>query len=411
MCFWLGSWTSISQYRCKQLTWLLLQRLLQSFRLGADHEPEGGGIAANRVSTRKGLDFHRGIGRSPESVNQPATILDIADRAGVSHGTVSRVLNAKYIRCKEQTRQKILRIAAELNYQPNSSARSLKTRSYKTIGFVSYDITDAFVVDCIGAIEEYLASTEYRALWLSARFHTAETGSDLFTTLRGLPIDGLIVLESNLLISDVELLTLHVRDRMRICTLARKIEGGHISSVTLDNVIGIKQMAGHLIDHGHREIAFLWDVKNHPGAVARFETFKRILTEKQLPIRNEWFVPTDGTIEGGYRAARKLLSQRKLPTAIIAYNDLSAFGCIRACVKLGSSVPQDISVAGFDDIRIAARYNPSLTTIASDYRSLAQATVRQMISLIEADWELFRVNHVVIEPKLVIRESTAPPPR
>lgn len=343
--------------------------------------------------------------------NPTTTILDIAKRAGVSHGTVSRVLNHKFIRCREQTRQEILRIAAELNYQPNQSARSLKTKTYNTIGFLSYDITDAFVVDCIGAIEEYLAHTNYRALWLSAKVHASKNRKDLLDKLRSLPIDGLIVIEADRLISDVELLTLHAREQMRITTLIRKTEGGHLSSVTLDNATGSRLLFGHLfLELGHRGIGFLYDANLHPGAITRFETYKRLVQESDLPVRKDWILPTDGTVEGGYNAAKKLLSCAARPTAIIAYNDLSAFGCIRACVERGVRVPQTISVAGFDGIQMAAHYNPSLTTVASDYRALAKSAVNQMISVIEGRWELFQSEHVVVQPKLVIRESTSPPP-
>ena len=338
------------------------------------------------------------------------TILDIAQQAGVSHGTVSRVLNNRNIRCRPETRKRILRIAQELNYQPNASAQSLKTQTYHTIGFLAYDITDMFVVDCIGAIEETLVNTAYRALWLSARLHASEKQSDLLKKLRSLPIDGLIVLESDQLISDVELLTLHARDQMRVSTLIRKLQGGHLSSVTLDNALGIQLLVEHLVGLGHREIGFLHDAKARAGATVRFETFKKLLQEKKLPLREECWQPTGGTVEEGFRAAKKLLACASHPTAIIAFNDLAAFGCIRACKEQKIAVPERMSVAGFDDIRMSGHYNPSLTTIWSDYPALAKSAVNQMISMIEGRWELFKAEHVVVKPSLVARESTAPPP-
>ena len=344
------------------------------------------------------------------------TILDIARKAGVSHSTVSRILNKKFIRCKQQTRDKILRIAAELNYYPNISARNLKTRAYHAIGFLAYDITDMFAVDCIRAIEETLAPTDYRALWISAKLHRTENQSDLLKELHGLPIDGLIVIESDNLIADVELLRIHARDRMRISTLIRKIHGGHICSVTLDDALGIKLLVDHLVGLGHRELAFLPDVQMHPGPMVRFKTFKNLLREYNLPIREEWWQPTDATVEKsnaveeGFAATKRLLNNKFRPTAIIAFNDLAAFGCIRACKEQGIPVPEKISVAGFDDISMAAHYNPSLTTISSNYPVLAKSAVAQMLSMIEHRRELFEADHVVVKPELVVRESTAAPP-
>ncbi len=319
------------------------------------------------------------------------------------------MLNNKSIRCQEQTRQRILKIAEELNYQPNLSARALKTRIYNAIGCLVYDITDAFVVECIGAIESHLAATNYRALWLSAALHASEKQEDLLAKVRSLSIDGLIVLESESLIADTQLLKLHGRDQMRISTLIRKIEGGHISSVTVDSTAGVRLLVGHLVELGHRELGFCYGPENHPGAIFRFEQFKRLIQEKNLPANSEWFWPADGTVEGGYHAAKQILNCAQKPTAIIAHNDLAAFGCIRACVERGFTVPRQISVAGFDDIRMAGHYNPNLTTVRSDYPALAKAAISQMVSMIEGNWGLFQAEHIVIKPQLVVRESTAIP--
>lgn len=333
--------------------------------------------------------------------------MDIARRAGVSHGAVSRVLNNKYIRCGKRTRDRILQIARELNYQPNPSAKALKTSRHFTISFLAYDITDAYVVECIGAIEAYLASTNYRSLWISASILGLKSPEQLLEKARNLPTDGLIVLESQSFISDLALLTLHGRDQMRICTMVRKIEGGHISSVTTDSAHEVELVVNHLAQLGHHEIAYCYGPENHPGTMVRLNAFQRLLKERRLPIQAEWFLPSEGTVEGGYRAAKQILQCRTRPTAIVAHNDLAAFGCIRAAVEQGVAVPNQMSVAGFDDIRVAAYYNPSLTTIRPDYPALAKAAVDQMIMMIETNSKLFDAKHVVVQSQLCARESTA----
>ncbi|MEK7139252.1 MAG: LacI family DNA-binding transcriptional regulator [Patescibacteria group bacterium] len=206
-------------------------------------------------------------------VKKAPTILDIAKLAGVTHGTVSRVLNDKPINCREAVRKKILRIAEDLNYRPNLAAQTLKTQHHNAIGIMAYDITDAFEVDCIGALETSLVNTRYRAYWLSAGLHAARGNEDLLEKLRKLPIDGLIVLATESLVSDGELLALHAQDHIRITTMIRKIDGGHLSSVTLDNAMGIQLLVEHLIALGHQKLGFCHDTRNHQGAVIRFKTF------------------------------------------------------------------------------------------------------------------------------------------
>jgi DNA-binding LacI/PurR family transcriptional regulator len=368
---------------------------------------DGSGWFSKQSVVEKFLREGRVFSHRENYMKQRATIVDIAQRAGVSHGTVSLVLNNKAIRCRKHVREKILRIARELNYQPNLSAKALKTRRHFTICFLVYDITDAYVVECIGAIESYLATTEYRSLWISIQ--GSQSPGQLIEKLRNQPMDGLVVLQSESFISDSDLLTLHGRDQMRICTLDRMVEGGHISSVTKDNAAEVRLILNHLDELGHRRIGFLYGSQNHPGANLRFDNFKRQLQERHLPVHYEWFLNSEGTVDCGYQAAKQILQSEKLPTAIIAHNDLAAFGCIRAIIQKGFTVPQKISVAGFDDIRYAAYYNPSLTTIRSDYPALAKAAVDQMIKMIENDSKLFVARHVVVPPTLCVRESTAGP--
>ncbi len=338
------------------------------------------------------------------------TISDVARKAGVSYGTVSRVLNGKYIRCQPDTRKRILKIAEELKYRPNLLARALQSQTYHTIGILGRDITDAFFVEIIGAIEAYLTKTNYRGIWLSAVHYASENRETLLEEIRGLPIDGLIVSELESLISDAQLLQLHGRDQMRISTIIRKTGGGHLSSVTLDTAMGVKLLLDYLADLGHREFGFCYGPESLEGSVIRFQTFTRLLEERNLPVIREWFCPSEGTTEGGFRATKQILTCTKKPTAIIAHNDLVAFGCIRACMENGFSVPRQISVAGFDNLRMSALFYPSLTTTAIDYELLAKSAIDQTIAMIEGNWELFRAEHHVIQPELVVRESTRPPP-
>ncbi len=344
-------------------------------------------------------------------MKKKVTLLDVGRRAGVSHGTVSRVLNNQPIRVSEKTRQRVLRVALELGYVPNRAAQSLKTGHTGTLTVIAYDITDAFVVECIRNMEAVLAHTHYRARWISCSRSPGQSSVEFMASLQAMPMDGLVVVESGRIISDSDILRFHAQTELQVVTLFRQIKGGHISSVVLDNELGTRLIMQHLLSLGHRKIAFCRDKHNHEGATIREHTYRTVLAESGVTCQSDWISASTGTFEGGFEAARQILQATNRPTAIFCFNDLSAFGAIRACIQSGLRIPEDISVTGFDNIQMAACYNPSLTTIETNYAKVGQLAIQTLISQIEEETPLFEATQGIVEPALVIRESTGPVPR
>ncbi len=341
-------------------------------------------------------------------MKKKVTLLDVGRRAGVSHGTVSRVLNNQPIRVSEKTRQRVLRVAQELGYVPNRAAQSLKTGRTGTLTVIAYDITDAFVVECIRYMEAVLTHTRYRARWISCSRTPGHSTAEFITSLQAMPMDGLVVVESQRIISDSDILRFHAQTELQVLTLFRQIKGGHVSSVILDNERGTRLIMQHLLGLGHRKIAFCRDKHNHEGAMIREHTYRTVLAEAGASCRRDWIADSTGTFEGGFEAASRILQSAIRPSAIFCFNDLSAFGAIRACIQCGLHVPKDISVTGFDNIHMAACYNPSLTTIETNFAEVGQLAIQTLISQIEEETPLFEATQVVIQPKLVTRESTGP---
>jgi DNA-binding LacI/PurR family transcriptional regulator len=337
--------------------------------------------------------------------------LDVGRRAGVSHGTVSRVLNNQPIRVSDKTRQRVLRVAQELGYVPNRAAQFLKTGRTGSITVIAYDITDAFVVECIRHMEAVLAQTNYRARWISCSRAPGQSSSEFMASLHAMPMDGLVVVESGRIISDSDILRFHAQSELQVLTLYRQIKGGHISSLVLNNELGTRLIMQHLLSFGHSRIGFCRDKHNHEGAMIRENTYRTMMSESGLAIRRDWVSDSAGSFEGGYEAATRILQSAHRPTAIFCFNDLSAFGAIRACIQCGLRVPEDVSVAGFDNVQMAACYNPSLTTIETNYEEVGRLAIQTLISQIEQEAPLFEATQIVVDPKLVVRESTAPVPR
>jgi DNA-binding LacI/PurR family transcriptional regulator len=336
------------------------------------------------------------------------TLIDIARKAKVSQGTASRVLSGGQIRVSEKTRKRIQKIAKELNYMPNVSAQTLKTGRFYNIAVVAYDITDAFAVECVRTIEAYLETTAYRATWISCANKPQEDARRL---LQGIAhtTDGLIVIAANNYLSDADLLQLWATRKIPIVSIIRRLPGDLVPSVRMNNDASMRLLMNHLDELGHRRVAMCYDRSMHPSASQRFRTYKACLQEFGLPDEDSLQVGLEGiTLDDGYKAGLELLKNNPLPTAIIAFNDLTAFGIIAALFENGVKVPDDVSVAGFDDIRMAKYYTPSLTTVAADYEQIAKQAADKLISLVNEPDNIGRQgDNIILMPKLKIRSSTA----
>ena len=338
-----------------------------------------------------------------------ATITDIARLVGVSHGCVSRVLRGVPISVSEETRNQIVETAKKLNYTPNYYAQALKSGRHNAIGVIAYNIGDAFAVDCIKAMESYLdANTDYRALWMSCSVtdkQTAKPEQILYEAAQY--VDGLIIISAMSRLKDAAILRFWAERHLPMVTVIRLIPGDIIPAVAMDEPRGTRLLVEHLIELGHKRIGFCYrENAANPYATLRFETFKKVIIEYGLEVDESLYAPVDGTPESGYAAGERLLKLKVRPSAIIGFNDLVAFGLIRACFDAGLSIPNDISIAGHDDIHMAKVVTPPLTTVAADFAELSCISIEKLLEAIETPDEERPVEQILTEPKLMVRQST-----
>ena len=338
-----------------------------------------------------------------------ATITDIAKLVGVSHGTVSRVLNNAPIRVSTKKRQEILDAAKQLNYVPNQSAKSLRQGRHHVISVIAYDITDAFAVECMSSMEKVIADSPYRAMWTSCAplENNKKSPTELLHTVAQ-SSDGIIFIAANSFLKDADINRFWAGSHMPIVTVIREVAGELISSVTINEEHGASMLMDHLVDLGHSRVAFCTSLKENYSANRRYHVYLEKMKEKGFAIDPAWQLQVDGTAESGYNAGLILAKQKKLPTAIIAYNDLTSLGLIKAFYEKGIKVPQDISIASFDNIRMAQIVTPALTTVATNFDELMGLALKEICNKINHKKQpVDTIQQIVSEPKLIVRQSTS----
>jgi DNA-binding LacI/PurR family transcriptional regulator len=330
------------------------------------------------------------------------TLKTVAAHLGLTPGTVSAALNdspaARSI--PERTKKRILQAAKELNYRPNYFARSLRLQRTYTIGVIAEEIGDAYGSLVISGIEEYLRKHNFFFLTVIHRHDPKllHTYAQMLVT-RG--VEGFITTDTS------------ITERLELPTVAvaghGTVEG--VTNVVLDHKLAVRLALTHLVELGHKEIAFL---KGHPSSsdsAVRWTAVCETANELGLRIRPELTVQIDSTVstpELGYPFAKQLLARKQPFSALFAYNDISAIGAIWAFREAGLRIPEDVSVLGFDDIPAAAFNNPGLTTVRQPLERMGQIAAKTLIDLIEGKAEY--VSEIRIEPELIVRASTGRTP-
>ena len=339
-------------------------------------------------------------GRSKK--NRLVTLRMVAEHVGLTKGTCSAVLNktAASRSVPLHTQERILAAARELNYRPSFYARNLGVKRTYMIGVVIREIGDFYGSPIIGGIERYLRQKNYF-------FLTVSHGNDpkLLETYSHLLLDrgveGYITVDT-FIDHPLPLPTISIPGH-------RRVEG--VTNIVMDHRKGAWLALNHLIEQGHKEIAFMKGAVVSPDSEDRWNGVREVAEELGIPIRAELIVQLEGddaTPQLGYPFAKELLARKRPFTALFAYNDISAIGSIRAFQEAGLRVPRDISVVGFDDIRIAVHNNPSLTTVRQPLQRMGEIAARTLLNRIEEheDW----VPEITIEPEFVARNSTARAP-
>ncbi len=337
--------------------------------------------------------------RRPPHPKPRATSRDVATRAGVSQPTVSLVLtrNPK-ARVADATRERVLRAAAELGYQPNVVAQSLVRRRSYALGVIVPDLANQFFSDVVSGAERVAIDAGY------AVFLCEQRGAPLEKHLEALvarQIDGVIIDAAG-----ASAVPESAFEGLNIVLIDEPSD--RWPGVASDADAAGRLAAEHLLALGHRRIAFVGPAADVHGFRMRERGFMRTLREAGVQVRSEWLRREPATLAGGGAAMRALLSLADRPTATFCANDLAALGAHKACTGLGVSVPRAMSLIGCDDIAFAQLVTPELTTIAVPARELGARAARLLVRQLEGTQQPGRASRP-LPVKLVVRGTTAPP--
>ncbi|MFK7801588.1 MAG: LacI family DNA-binding transcriptional regulator, partial [Anaerolineae bacterium] len=316
------------------------------------------------------------------------SIKDIAKEAGVAPSTVSRALK-NHPRISEVMQLKIQALAVEMGYIPSESARHLAGKQSRTIGVAIPDFTDPFYMNILSGIEE-VAIAHQHELFVGSFNQDVDRDRKLFDAFDQKRLAGFVVAGS--LVDDAYL------DRESGTIPAVLINHYEYPfSVAIDQMRGVEMGVNHLISLGHRKIAYVALGTQTSSDSLRYQGYINALESAGFPHNPAWVVSGDGGIAGGLTAADVLMNLADPPTAIMCYNDRTAIGVINGLHQQAISVPNDVSVVGFDDLEIAAYFLPSLTTIQQPHVHLGRQAAEKLFALMHGA----SVQAELLEPKLI----------
>ncbi len=329
---------------------------------------------------------------------QRITMADVAQAAGVSLMTVSRVVNHKE-GISDETRQRVQAIIEQLGYRPSHIARGLVTARTGTIGLVVPDNTNPFFSELARGVEE-IAYTEGYNVFLCNTEEDNERELAVLQSLEEKRVDGIILCSSRLDECDLA----SALDPQTAVVLVNRLIDRHPSgAVTIADADGAALVTRHLIRRGHRAIGLLAGPPRSYCGRRRAEGFRHALIEAGIEPRADYEQPCMATVDAGCKAALDLLSTRPEITALFCFNDLVAIGALQACSQLGRAVPQDIAIAGFDDIPTASLVTPALTTCRVPMGTMGSRAMRLLLARIAGCGS--DCQNVEIQPELVVRAS------
>lgn len=330
---------------------------------------------------------------------RPPVMSDVAARAGVSHQTVSRVLNSPEL-VRPETQERVRAAIEELGYRRNLSARALATSRTRMIGVINPSVRRLGPNHTTMAIQEAARAAGYATISSSAEdaaAHPHET-LDFFLSLA---VEGVVIVAPTTEIAEA---TQGLADSLPTVIIASGLAAeAPFHVVAVDHEHGAREATRHLIDLGHRDIVHVAGPDNWFDARARVVGWRAELTAAGLPVpevvRGGW------DASQGYQAARAILGRPTLPTAVFAANDLLALGVIRALHEANVHIPEDVAVVGYDDVAGSDFYHPPLTTVRQPFDEVGRQAIGVLLSVIDGDDPA----EILTRPELVVRESSGVP--
>lgn len=343
-------------------------------------------------------------------MEERVTIRELARRSGVSVGTVSRALNG-YADVRPETRERIMRLASELDYTPAAAARSLVTQRSHVIGVFMEtgeghpDLQHPFFHEVLGGLKQRVGREGFDLLLFASERPGGGYGPHSYLKrARHHNVDGCALIGLDPDDSEVRRL---VRGEIPCVAIDMALEGPLTEVVMSDNEAGAAAAVRHLHELGHRRIATITGMIDSRPGVDRLRGYRTAIQELGLAYRDEYVRYGDFYAESGREQAAQLLALDEPPTAIFAAADMMAIGAVRAASEAGLSVPADLSIIGFDDINLAPHVNPPLTTLRQDKLGLGAAAGDALVARIAGDPDRPPLRTLPVE--LVVRGSTAAP--
>jgi len=332
-------------------------------------------------------------------------IKDVAKLSSVSTATVSHVIN-KTRHVSDETRQRVLRAIENVGYTPNIHARNLASGRSRTLGLIISDITNPFFPDLVKSIQERALELGYDIVILNTNYEP-KRDAPYVQRLLELQVRGVMILTTEMDPSVIERLSSR---RISVVFLDIGKVGPHTSNIRVNYEQGVHQAVKHLLELGHRQIAFISGPTHFKSAQLRREAFLRTMKKHRALLHTEPMIcKGDFKLESGQQAVKEILALTNRPTAIIAANDLMAMGALRELAQAGLRVPRDISVIGCDDTWLAKLTDPQLTTIVIPRAEIGAAAVEAVVHTNSGEGRFER--EIKIHTRLLVRGSTGTAPR
>lgn len=332
------------------------------------------------------------------------TIRDVAKRLNLSITTISRALDG-YDDVAKETRERVVRVAREMGYVPSGAARQLRRKRSEAIGYILPTtrprFSDPFFSEFIAGLGDEAASNNFDLLVSTAPPGEAAEQLLYERWTHSRRVDGMVLSRMRRNDWRIEFLS---SKKLPFVTMGRSLSSPNHPYIEVDARAGFATLVKHVVERGHRRIAFIGASPDLMLQSVRLEGYREGLEAAGIPFDGELVVEGNLTRQGGYQAAQKLLALPNPPTAIIGVNDLTAIGAIRAAHEKGLIVGRDLAVAGYDGIEDAEHTRPPLTTLNQPVYDIARRLVKMLLTLI-ANGSLTE-RQVLLQPELIVREST-----
>lgn len=328
-----------------------------------------------------------------------ATMKDVAKLAGVSTSTVSHVINKTHFVSEEMT-TRVQTAIDELNYAPSALARSLKVNQTKTLGMLITTSTNPFFAEVVKGVERRCYQQDYNLILCNTE-GSIERVHDNLEMLMQKRVDGLLIMSAEIDGNQIDLFGRH--NPVPTIVMDWGMTAPSLDQIQDHSFLGGTIATQYLIDSGHTKIGCITGPKNRNTAHLRYKGFEETMYKANLSIDARWIIEGKFDAEGGFSAFEKLIKEDELPSALFIGNDMMAMGAINAAYKHGLRIPEDISIIGYDDVRLARFMTPSLTTIHQPKFRLGAKAVDTLLERINK--ERTEPKTIQLEPNLVERDS------